>query len=264
MLRAIVGGTGRFIGTRGEMISTPPGDVWYEHRSFWPTDGGRSFALGASAGPHRWRRSCAAVTVAESLKPVPGLARTSKRRWFWSASGGACVFRTDPARVLSSKRQHPPPHDSVEVLRPAIGKRVPEGLRRSNRDRRGRGTRRTATRRSKLPSAGQPPTLEDPRARFGRGAGDLRRSRSPPDHRISAPLLRSIHAARDGDSGRASIRNVGRPRPILASLGSASNASAPPRTDGGRSHDDGVHPVRVPRSTDHRSGTAIARSDRRT
>jgi hypothetical protein len=32
ILRAIVGGTGRFIGARGEMTSTPLGDGWYEHR----------------------------------------------------------------------------------------------------------------------------------------------------------------------------------------------------------------------------------------
>lgn len=32
MLRAIVGGTGRFIGARGEVRSTPLGDGWYEHR----------------------------------------------------------------------------------------------------------------------------------------------------------------------------------------------------------------------------------------
>lgn len=30
--RAVVGGTGRFIGARGEIVSTPLGNGWYEHR----------------------------------------------------------------------------------------------------------------------------------------------------------------------------------------------------------------------------------------
>lgn len=30
--RVVVGGTGRFIGARGEALSTPLGDGWYEHR----------------------------------------------------------------------------------------------------------------------------------------------------------------------------------------------------------------------------------------
>ena len=32
IVRAIVGGTGRFIGARGEIVSTPIGNGWYEHR----------------------------------------------------------------------------------------------------------------------------------------------------------------------------------------------------------------------------------------
>ena len=32
IMRAVVGGTGRFIGARGEIVSTPLGNGWYEHR----------------------------------------------------------------------------------------------------------------------------------------------------------------------------------------------------------------------------------------
>lgn len=32
IVRAVVGGTGRFIGARGEIVSTPIGNGWYEHR----------------------------------------------------------------------------------------------------------------------------------------------------------------------------------------------------------------------------------------
>lgn len=32
ILRAVIGGTGRFIGARGEVTSTPIGGGWYEHR----------------------------------------------------------------------------------------------------------------------------------------------------------------------------------------------------------------------------------------